>query len=187
MKMSLVISSRLLACFTTLVALLVGIGSGPDRAAATPDLAPPENASIHLQSRIESLVQAWFAVLEDPNVDATALSGLLAETPFELLLEGKSLYDRDALLSWVSHRRAIYPQMRYRVDPIQIHPDGKDRYRVHFEFDRHAVDDAGLPHVARREHTWIVQGNAGAKPVILSIEERPLLFFPGTGPQVVCY
>jgi hypothetical protein len=41
--------------------------------------------------------------------------------------------------------------------------------------------------VARREHTWIVRSAANATPVILRMEERPLLFFSGTGPQIVCY
>ena len=93
----------------------------------------------------------------------------------------------DALLAWTSNLRATYPQIEYRLDPIRIRAEGQDRYRVRFEFDRHALDEAGLPHVARREHTWIVRSDANATPVILRMEERPLLFFPGTGPQIVCY
>jgi hypothetical protein len=41
--------------------------------------------------------------------------------------------------------------------------------------------------VARREHSWIIRSGSDAQALILRIEERPLLFFPGTGPQIVCY
>ncbi|MBW1884306.1 MAG: hypothetical protein JRJ58_12300 [Deltaproteobacteria bacterium] len=49
------------------------------------------------------------------------------------------------------------------------------------------MDDEGLPHIARREHVWLVRNVPGAAPVVLRIDERPLLAFPGTGPQIVCY
>jgi hypothetical protein len=146
-----------------------------------------EAAPRDIEENIKTLIHSWFAVLEDPTVEAKTLNGMLTETPFELILDGEALRDRGALLVWVSNLRAIYPQIEYSLDPIRIHAEGRDRYRVRFEFDRHALDGAGLPHVARREHTWIVRSDSSAKPVILKIEERPLLFFPGTGPQIVCY
>ena len=187
MKTGSAITSRLVLFLATLIALSAGIGVGPKRAGAMPDLAALENSPDNIEAHIESLIQSWFAVLEDPTAEAKTLYGLLAEAPFELLFDGKALHDRAALLAWVSSLRATYPQIEYRLDPIRIHSEGPDRYRVRFEFDRHALDDAGLPHAARREHTWIVQNNASETPVILRIEERPLLFFSGTGPQVVCY
>ena len=187
MKTSPIITSRLVLILTTLIVLSAGIGGGPKRVGAKPDLAALENLPVNKEARIESLIQSWFAVLEDPTAAAKTLYGLLAEAPFELLLDGKTLRDRGALLAWVSSLRATYPQIEYRLDPIRIHSEGPVRYRVRFEFDRHALDDAGLPHAARREHTWIVQSNTSETPVILRIEERPLLFFSGTGPQVVCY
>ena len=187
MKTSPVITSRLVLILATLIALCTEIDGSPKRAGANPDLAALENSSVHLEARIESLIQSWFAVLEDPTAEAKTLYGLLAEAPFELLLDGKVLHDRGALLPWVSSLRASYPQIEYRLDPIRIHTEGPDRYRVRFEFDRHALDEAGLPHAARREHTWIVQSSTSETPVILRIEERPLIFFPGTGPQIVCY
>jgi hypothetical protein len=179
--------SRLVLCSLSIAALSAGSVGAPESADAIssrePSSAPPAN----FEAQIEELVRSWFAVLEDPNAEPETLSGLLAEPPFELLLDGAALRDRGSLAAWVSRLRATYPQIDYRIDPIRIYDDGRDRYRVRFEFDRRALDAAGLSHVARREHTWIVQGNAEETPTILRMEERPLLFYPGTGPEIVCY
>jgi hypothetical protein len=186
-KTSSITTSRLVLFSATLIALSAGIGAAPERADSRPDRTTPRVPSADFKAQIETLIQSWFAVLEDPHAEAEALNGLLAEAPFELVLDGTALHDRSSLLAWVSNLRSTYPQIEFRVDPFRIYAEGRDRYRIRFEFDRRALDDAGLAHVARREHTWIVRGNGGETPVILSIEERPLLFFPGTGPQVVCY
>jgi hypothetical protein len=180
-------TSRPIGLLVTLVALSVGAVDAEARASSGPDLAALEAAPRDIEEHIKTLIHSWFAVLEDRTVEAKTLNGLLAETPFELILDGEVLRDRGALLAWASNLRTTYPQIEYRLDQIRIQAEGRDRYRVRFEFDRHALDEAGLPHVARREHTWIVRSNANATPVILRMEERPLLFFPGTGPQVVCY
>jgi hypothetical protein len=180
-------TSRLIRLLAALVTLSAGVIDAEARASSGPDPATFEAASSELEERIKTLIHSWFAVLEDPTVEAKTLNGLLAEAPFELILDGGALRDRGALLAWASNLRTTYPQIEYRLDPIRIQAEGQDRYRVRFEFDRHALDEAGLPHVARREHTWIVQSDANATPVILRMEERPLLFFPGTGPQIVCY
>ena len=180
-------ASRLIRLLAALVALSVGVVDAEARASSGPDPAAFDAAPNELEERIKTLIHSWFAVLEDPSAEKETLSGLLAETSFELLLDGEVLRDRDTLLAWASNLRTTYPQIEYRLDPIRIQAEGRDRYRARFEFDRHALDEAGLPHVARREHTWIVQSDANATPVILKMEERPLLFFPGTGPQVVCY
>jgi hypothetical protein len=182
-----VMTSRLIRLFATLVALSAGVSDGEARASAGPDPTALETARTDIEGRIETLIQRWFAVLEDPSVEAKTLNDLLAEAPFELILNGEALRDRGALLAWVSSLRATYPQIEYQLDSIRIQAEGRDRYRVRFEFDRHALDEAGLPHVARREHIWIVQSDANAILVILRMEERPLLFFPGSGPQIVCY
>jgi hypothetical protein len=174
---------------TALLAALIALGAGGDigQARASSDLAAPEATSSDFEARVETLVNSWFAVLGDPTQEANTLDPLLAESPFELVLDGVVLHDRSALLAWVSDLRAAYPQIEYQLDPIRVHAEAKDRYRVRFQFDRRALDHAGLPHVARREHTWIIQETPHTPPVILEIEERPLLFFPGTGPQIVCY
>ena len=187
MKLSRVMTSRLVLILATLAALSTEIGNGPKRAGANPDPDTSDNSSSEIKARIENLIQSWFAILEDPTAEANALLDLLAQAPFELLLDGKAIRDRRGLLEWLSNLRTTYSQIEYRLDSVCIHPEGPGRYRVRFEFDRHALDETGLPHAARREHAWIVQDNAGGTPVILSIEERPLLFFSGTGPQIICY
>jgi len=179
--------SRHIRCFATLIALSTGFGGGELRASAASDPLVIEATDGNIEERIEAMIQRWFALLEDPTVEAKTLSGLLAEAPFELVLDGEALRDRGELLAWVSNLRATYSQIEHRLDPIRIQPETRDRYRVRFEFDRYALDEAGLPHVVRREQVWIVRSDASATPVILRIEERPLLYFPGSGPQIVCY
>jgi hypothetical protein len=180
-------TSRFIQLLATLVVLSVGVIDAAARASAGSNPAALGTAPMPIEERIEMLVHRWFAALEDPTVESKTLNGLLAESTFEFILDGEVLRDRGALLAWVSNLRATYPQIEYRLDRIRIQAEGRDRYRVHFEFDRHALDEAGLSHVARREHTWIVRSDPNATPVILRMEERPLLFFPGTGPQIVCY
>jgi hypothetical protein len=129
--------------FATLIALITGIGNGEARASAASDPVMLEATPGNIEERIEAMIHRWFAVLEDPTVEAKILNGLLAEAPFELILDGEALRDRGELLAWVSNLRATYSQ--------------------------------------------IVRSDADATPVILRMEERPLLFFPGSGPQIVCY
>jgi hypothetical protein len=176
---------RLTALLATLITL--GTSVGADRAGASSDLATPHSTPVDFEARAEMLVHSWFAVLGDPSIEANRLVPLLAESPFDLVMDGAELHDRPALLAWVSELRDTYSKIDYQLDPIRVHVEESDRYRVRFEFDRHALDRAGLSHVIRREHTWIIQGNPNESLVILEIEERPLLFFPGTGPQIVCY
>jgi hypothetical protein len=180
-------TSRLIRLLAIFIAGVAGIDAVEARASAKAGSAALEATSSDLEQRIETLIDRWFAVLEDPTVEAMALTGLLAAPPFELVLDGEVLLDRNALFAWAGNLHATYSQIEHQLAPIRIQPEGRDRYLVRFEFDRHALDQAGLPHVARREHTWIVQSDANAIPVILKMEERPLLFFPGTGPQIVCY
>jgi len=185
MEVGSISASRLIPPLVMLMALCAGVGIGEARASA--DTTALETASSDFEARVEALVHSWFAVLEDSAVEANTLSSLLAEPPFELVLNGAVLHDRPALRAWVSELRATYPRIEYQLDPIRVQAEAQDLYRVHFEFNRRALDDAGLSHVARREHTWIVRSESNAKPVILRIEEQPLLFYSGTGPQVVCY
>jgi len=179
--------SRLAPTLATCIAFAAGISGGFARADAARDSSQLGDASQSPAVRIEALVERWFALLEDPSSEPMALNELLPAAPFELLLDGERLHDPAGLLAWVARLRTSYPRIAYELGPIQIQPEGSNLYRVHFEFDRRASDAAGLPHVARREQTWIVDGDASAPPVILSIEERPLLFYSGTGPQIVCY
>jgi len=179
--------SRFVRTLATCIAFATGIACGVARADAAPGSSQIGELSQDREARIQALVERWFALLENPSADPEALNDLLAESPFDLLLEGELLRDRNGLMAWVARLRATYPQIAYALAPIQIEPEARDRYRVHFEFDRHASDRDGLPHVARREQIWIVRSDSNRPPVILSIEEKPLLFYSGTGPQIVCY
>ncbi len=179
--------SRLARTLAACIAFAAGIPGGFARADVARDSSQLVDAARNPEARIEALVERWFTLLEDPSSEPKALNDLLPATPFELLLDGEMLHDRDGLLAWVARLRTSYPRIAYELGPIQIQSQGSDLYRVHFEFDRRASDTAGLPHVARREQTWIVRSDSSQLPVILSIEERPLLFYSGTGPQIVCY
>jgi len=184
-KMNSISASRLISILAILAALGIGIGARNARASAEP--AVLDAASSEFEARIEAMIHRWFAVLGDGSAEANALSSLLAEPTFELRLDGEVLRDRPGLRAWVSNLRATYPKIEYEIDPIRIDSDAEGLYHVHFEFDRRALDDAGFSHVARRKHTWIIQRAPNAAPVILEIKEQPLLFYSGTGPQVVCY
>jgi hypothetical protein len=179
--------SRFVRMLATCIAFAGGIACGVARADVAPGSSQIGDISQDREARIQALVERWFALLENPSVEPEALNDLLPQSPFDLLLEGEVLRDRNGLMAWVARLHATYPQLAYALGPIQIQPEVSERYRVQFEFDRHASDRDGLPHVARREQTWIVRSDSNGPPVILSIEEKPLLFYSGTGPQIVCY
>jgi hypothetical protein len=181
------VNARLIFIFTALFTSTVPPAANSNQARADPDSKTLESTELDFEKPIEALIHRWFAVLEDPAADAATLSSMVDEAPFDLLLGGEALRDPNALLAWVFELRAAYPHIEYQIDPIQITPEGQDRFRVRFEFNRNALDPSGFPHVARREHTWIVYSHASELPLIQQIEERPLLFFPGTGPQIICY
>jgi len=164
----------------------VGLPDAGRRASAQP---PPvlDATAGDAEARIDSLIHRWFARLADPSSDANSLGEFVAEPTFALVLDGASIHDRPALLAWFSELRALYPTLEYRIDPIRIHEESRTVYRAVFELDRRAIDEAGLPHVARRKHSWLVQVDPIGEPVILEIEEQPLLFSSETGPKIVCY
>jgi hypothetical protein len=151
------------------------------------DPAVPASAPHGAEQRIVALVRDWFAALEVEPLESPALDGFLAEPFFELLLIGASVRSLGEFEAWRSHLSATHRQRVYRIDSIHVEPAGENTYRARFEFERRAVDDGGFPHIAHREHTWLVRDVPGEAPVILRIDERPLLAFPGTGPQIVCY
>ena len=82
---------------------------------------------------------------------------------------------------------ATDPEVEYLVGPIRVDPAGEDLYEARFEFDRRTTDDAGIPHIARREQTWLVRELSDGTAEILQVDELKLLAYPGTGPQIVCY
>ena len=104
MEGSSISASRLIPWLAMLVALSAGVGAAAARASADP--AALETAPSDFGARVEALVHSWFAVVGDSAVDANTLSSLLAEPPFELMLNGAVLHDRPALLAWVYDLRA---------------------------------------------------------------------------------
>lgn len=154
---------------------------------ASLDVAVPVSAPDAAEQRIDSLIHDWFAVLEGGTLESRNLDGFMAEPSFELSLMGTSIRSLAELEAWRSDLLSTRFQLVYRVDSISVESVGEDLHRARFEFERRAVDSGGTPHIARSEHTWLVRGVPGRAPVIVRIDERPLLAFPGTGPQIVCY
>jgi len=139
------------------------------------------------EQRIASLVHDWFAVLEEERAEPRSLDRFMAEPSFELMLIGgrvKSLAELDA---WLAHLHSTHYDLAYEIGSVDVESVAHDLHRVGFEFERRAVDGLGARHVARREHAWLVRVVAGRAPVIVRIDEQPLLAFSGTGPQIVCY
>ena len=99
----------------------------------------------------------------------------------------RSTWVSDDFSDWLLALRSPHPVVEYRLDKLRIDSYEDDLVRVRFEFERHAIDAAGLPHLTRREQTWLVRNPSGEVPVVLRIDEQRLLAFPGTGPQIVCY
>jgi hypothetical protein len=179
--------SRVIPFLAVIIAISAGAPGSTARSSEATGSVAPDAASSGVEEQINTLIHRWFDVLEDPTVEVVALNALLAEAPFDLALDGEVLRDRDALLAWITKFRESYSQVEFRIDPIRVEPNGQDLYRARFEFDRRAMDGEGFSHVARREHTWIVRSRSDAETVVLTIKERPLLYFPGTGPQIICY
>ncbi len=91
------------------------------------------------------------------------------------------VHDRFVLLA------STDPEAQYRVGPIRVDAAGEDLYQARFEFDRLQTDEAAMPHIARREQTWLVRELADGTTEILQVDEQKVIAFPGTGPQIVCY
>ena len=170
-----------------LALLILGFVGSDARADTSSDPADYAIHSIGSKQRVETLVHDWFASLANPAIDSNQLSLFLSETSFEFRSIDEAVRDRSEYLASLSNLRASRPHTQYQLDSIRIESVKPDLYRARFLFNRRVLDEAGIPHVARREHIWMVRSESNAAPVILQIEERPLLFFPGTGPQVVCY
>ncbi|MCP5055471.1 MAG: hypothetical protein GY937_01970 [bacterium] len=170
-----------------LLCLLPGL-SGCLASGGTRAVRPhPVKAARAPEQRIETLVHTWFALLEVRASGETAFESHLADPPFEIDLVGGTIRTPEDLHAWHAHLLQEHPEREYRIDPVRIVSAGDHLYRAHFRFDRHTRDGGGSPHVARREHTWFLRMLPSDEPVILRIEERPLLAFPGTGPQITCY
>jgi len=150
-------------------------------------LVPGVVASAAAEQRINSLIHEWFAGLEGGILESRTLDRLMAEPSFELSLIGADVQNPAELEAWRANLHATHLDLVYQIGSVEVEPVGEDLHRARFEFERRAVDHGGIPHIARREHVWLVRIVSGESAVILRIDERLLLAFPGTGPQIVCY
>jgi hypothetical protein len=137
--------------------------------------------------RIESMIRGWYSLLEGQSLESCTLEGLLSESLVEFSLEAGSTPGPEDLSAWVSELRSTHPQVEYRLSEMRTRAVGDGTYRTRFAFDRYALDEAGVPHVARREQTWLVRDRADDTLEVLRIDDQRQLAFPGTGPQIVCY
>lgn len=139
------------------------------------------------EQHIASLVHDWFDALEAGSVESRTLGRFMAEPSFDLSLIGGSVRNLSELDTWCAHLHSTHYELAYQIGLVDVETVGQDLHRARFQLDRRSVDDHGVPHIARREHAWLVRVVPGEAPVILRIDERPLLAFSGTGPQIVCY
>ncbi len=137
--------------------------------------------------RVTSLISHWFGALQAQPSEGWAVETFLAESPLVFSLMEAGDPGPDDFSDWLLALRSPHPVVEYRLDKLRIDSYEDDLVRVRFEFERHAIDAAGLPHLTRREQTWLVRNPSGEVPVVLRIDEQRLLAFPGTGPQIVCY
>ena len=139
------------------------------------------------ENSIASLIPQWFASLEAQPSQGWAIETFLAESPLTFSLTQAETSHPEDFADWLSALRSTHPEVEFRLDKLRVVPLDENLVRVRFEFERHAVDAAGLPHLSRREQTWLVRELPGQVPEVLRIKEQRLLAFPGTGPQIVCY
>jgi hypothetical protein len=146
--------------------------------------APAAQDPIH---RVESRVRAWYSVLGEQRVESCALEQVLGRSQLEFSLSEDGTPKPAGLAAWVSELRSSHPQVEYQLTNVRTQAVGDDTYRLRLSVDRRALDAAGVPHVARREQTWLIRDRSGAPPLVLRIDDERRLVFPGTGPQIVCY
>ncbi len=180
-------NSRSRSAHLLLALLVVGFVGSHARADTGFDPADFAIHSIDSEQRIETLIRDWFASLANPAVDLNQSSLFLSETPFEFRSIDGAVHSRNEFLASISNLHTSRVHTEYELDSINIESVEPDLYRARFQFNRHSLDEAGIPHIARREHIWMVRVESNAAPVVLQVEELPLLIFPGTGPQVICY
>jgi hypothetical protein len=144
---------------------------------------PPTGAD----TAIAPMIRQWFATLESPAPDARLAEAFPAWAPPIFSLSSPGYPGAGNFEAWLAELRSPYPQVAFRLEEIRVDGAGEGRVRARFAFERHAVDAAGIPHLARREQIWLIRREPGGGPVVLQIEEQRQLAFPGTGPQVVCY
>jgi len=171
----------------TAALVLLGLVLTSCAANSSASLEPNATASAAAERRIVPLIHEWFTALEGRALESHTLGRFMAQPSFELSLIGGPVRSLAELEAWRANLHSTHLELVYRIGSVDVETAGKDLYLARFEFERRATDEIGIPHIARREHTWLVRNVPGETPGILRIDERPLLAFPGTGPQIVCY
>ena len=145
--------------------------------------APLESRS----SQLEWKVEQWFAQLaalppelgtEDRLLDGTSLA-------FDLAEGGDPA--PGGLRAWLLALRSPHRHVEFQLHEMSLLEVDPQTRRLRFELERRAVGEDGLPHVARSLQTWLIHERTGSADVVFRVESVPLLAFPGTGPQIVCY
>jgi len=150
------------------------------------DPRPASDASPDL--KITHSLEQWFTALArqplgtQPTTSASLDFALLPTSPLA----------PDDLPRWLADIRPNHPQAQYRLAALNISPadqptPGSTDYDTRFALERDTVDEAGLSHIARWQQHWRIRLPAEGPPIVVSIHEEPLLIFPGTGPQIVCF
>ncbi len=174
-----------------LLAILAALAPGLLNCATTGGVSADPTTSTSAdhgsERRIASMIHEWFALLTSQTLESPALDHFVAQPPFAFSFAEGNVRSLGELRAWASNLRSTSAQVEYRIAAIRLDPAGEGLYQVRFESQQRALDASGAPHIAGRQHTWLVRDFPGEGPVILQIDERPSLVFPGTGPQIVCY
>jgi hypothetical protein len=146
-----------------------------------------EAAARPSQDHVESTLRNWYESLAEASTQRDAVTPLLRTHDLAFRPESGDERSEAAIESWIMELRSDLPQVAFALSKTHIDegPDGS--YRAHFELDRRGFDREGNEHVMRREQSWRFRQAAGGTLYVLAIEEKPLLVFPGSGPQIVCY
>ena len=178
-------TDRLEGTATTLILLALAgstIGCGGSVA-----LRSGEGAVRPSRDHVESTLEGWYGSLAGAPAERDAVTPLLRTPDLEFTKASGDGSREAAMQDWITELRSDLPQVAFALSNFHIDEGPDDSYRAHFELDRRGADREGYEHVMRREQSWRIRQSAEGTVYVLAIEEKPLLVFPGSGPQIVCY
>jgi hypothetical protein len=140
---------------------------------------------------LATALSEWFTSLarNDPRDGMQPRAGN-ASLSFDLAGEGQVAAAEVAAQefgAWLERLRPAHARVEYRIAELAVGEGVGGRHRVRFALERRSVDEVGLDHIALSDETWQILVLPDGSAVVDSIATRPLLAFPGTGPQIVCY
>jgi hypothetical protein len=147
----------------------------------------PVQVSSPNDRQVESAMQNWFGTLADADLSRGELGALLRTGDLRFDLVDGAHWNDETLRDWVTELRSEHPHVRYSIARFHVDGPRDGSYRAHFEVDREAVDEQGMHHLMRREQSWQLRPADGSRLRVLDIDDEPILAFPGSGPQIVCY